>query len=236
MNYKNAPLECKIVFERKVNEELWYNIMPGDYCGSEEFENDTFAIKPYTYNTNAEESWNFWHKPSGFRIGWYKNPMKGASCNFKITSQQFLDILYDCTNSLDSFILHQVTKWWETISPTELENNEKIKNSEEEASIELTGPDEYAKSENLCYEENRAALLLRQWGYHDTIVFENYNYDTAFVGVTDDGRAVYEYYKMVEWLEEHTGWDYDDCVDWIDYNTLGAKIENGPIVIYNLEE
>lgn len=112
--------ELKFLINRKVWQSLWAYITTGDmfegYC--EEFENNTFQIKPYSWN---EEYWDnkyhFWHKPSGFKLQWYKYPLRGASCNMQITDEQFVDILYDCINSLEEGkkckLLHDVDKWWE---------------------------------------------------------------------------------------------------------------------------
>lgn len=67
----------------------------------------------------------------------------------------------------------------------------------------------------------------------------DFGYDDALIGVTDDGRAVYDYDLMVEWLMETKGWSYEDATDWIAYNTLRALPymgEDGPIVLYRLED
>jgi len=37
-------------------------------------------------------------------------------------------------------------------------------------------------------------------GYEDTIVFENPDYADAFIGVSNDERAVYDYDRMVQCL------------------------------------
>ena len=42
------------------------------------------------------------------------------------------------------------------------------------------------------------------------------------MGITTDGRAVYDYSLMVEDLMEEDNMDYDEAVEFIDYNTLGA--------------
>ena len=35
-------------------------------------------------------------------------------------------------------------------------------------------------------------------GYEDIMLFANYSYDDAFIGVSEDGRAVYDFDKMVD--------------------------------------
>lgn len=108
-----------IVMNRKVDEILWYGILPDDIrSASLPYENDTFKIIPYVWSCDDEvvNDWNFIHKPSGFSIEWYKYPLRGAVSNMEITSEQFVDILYDCLNSLQEGkkikVLHDVDPWW----------------------------------------------------------------------------------------------------------------------------
>ena len=71
----------------------------------------------------------------------------------------------------------------------------------------------------------------------DAIVFDNMSYDGSIVGVTTDGRVVYDYDKMVEELMEDEEWTYEEAVEWIDYNTIRALPyagENGPIIMYSI--
>ena len=72
-------------------------------------------------------------------------------------------------------------------------------------------------------------------GYEETIVFENPGYPEAFIGVTTDGRAVYEFEKMCESLMEEDGMEYIDAVEFIEYNTIRAIPYIGdmaPVVFY----
>jgi hypothetical protein len=81
-------------------------------------------------------------------------------------------------------------------------------------------------------------LRLEEEGYEGTVVFEDYDYASAFLGVTDDGRAVYEYGKMIDYLMEKEGWDYETAAEWIDFNTVRAleyQGKNAPIIIYGIE-
>ena len=80
-------------------------------------------------------------------------------------------------------------------------------------------------------------LQLRDELPEDAIVFDNMSYDSSIVGVTTDGRVVYDYDKMVEELMEDEQWSYEDAVEWIDYNTIRALPyagENGPIIMYSI--
>lgn len=75
-------------------------------------------------------------------------------------------------------------------------------------------------------------------GYEDVKYLVNYSYDDALIGVSEDGRAIYDYDKMVEWLMNTEGWSYDEAVDWVNYNTIRALPyfgEGAPIIMYSLE-
>jgi hypothetical protein len=76
-------------------------------------------------------------------------------------------------------------------------------------------------------------------GYDGVKYLTNYSYDKALIGVTDDGRAVYDYELMVEWLMDAEGWSYEDAAEWVSYNTLRTLPymgEDAPIVINRLED
>lgn len=56
--------------------------------------------------------------------------------------------------------------------------------------------------------------------------------------MTEDGRAVYDYGRMVEWLMDTEGWSFEDAAEWVDYNTIRALPymgEDAPIVMNRLE-
>lgn len=68
------------------------------------------------------------------------------------------------------------------------------------------------------------------------ILFENPNYDDAFIGLTLDNRAVYDYDKMVECLMKEDDITYEEAVEFIEYNTIRALPyigEKSPVVIQN---
>lgn len=76
-------------------------------------------------------------------------------------------------------------------------------------------------------------------GYDSVMVFSNNEYDTAFLGVTEDERAVYDYDLMVKWLVENGGGMTEmDAVEWIDFNVIRALpyYKNSPIILYRLED
>ena len=74
-------------------------------------------------------------------------------------------------------------------------------------------------------------------GYQDTVIFENESYDDALIGVSHDGRAIYSFEKMVDWLVEKDHMTREEAIQWIEYNTIRAIPYAGtkaPIVMYDL--
>lgn len=83
-----------------------------------------------------------------------------------------------------------------------------------------------------------AAERLEEAGYEDVLILENYSYDDALIGVTEDHRAVYDFDKMVEWLCGTQGFSEVDAIEWIEYNTIRALPYAGhqaPVIMYRLE-
>ena len=82
-----------------------------------------------------------------------------------------------------------------------------------------------------------ASERLLDFGFEDVVIFSDYSYDDALIGVTTDNRAVYDFDKMVRWLVENHDFSPDDAYEWIEYNTLRALPYMGnsaPIVMYTL--
>ena len=84
-----------------------------------------------------------------------------------------------------------------------------------------------------------AAEKLLAAGYEDVVIFENYSYDDALIGVTEDCRAVYDFNKMVRWLVETEDFTDEEAIEWIEYNTIRALAymgDDAPIIMYPLED
>lgn len=102
---------------RKVWQILWDALMTphGFSWGDGDFSNEIFEFRAYSWDDKIND-YHFYHKPSGFKIEWYKYPLRGANCNMDITDSQFVDILYDCLNSLQTNkkikVYHYVDDWW----------------------------------------------------------------------------------------------------------------------------
>ena len=84
------------------------------------------------------------------------------------------------------------------------------------------------------FRENLCAL-----GYEDTVLFIDDAFDKSVIGIDADGRAVYDFNKMVEEYMEDNDCSYEDAVEWIEYNTLRALPyagPRGPIVVTIMRE
>lgn len=72
-------------------------------------------------------------------------------------------------------------------------------------------------------------------GYEDVLIFDNPDYGDAFIGVSEDNRAVYNFEKMVDYLIEHENMDHTEAVEWIEYNTVRSLpyyVQAAPIIVY----
>jgi hypothetical protein len=88
-------------------------------------------------------------------------------------------------------------------------------------------------------DKRSASERLCDWGYEGVMILENFSYDDALIGVTEDGRAVYDFDKMVEWLCENEGFSDTEAVEWIEYNTIRSLPYAGPgapVIMYRLDE
>lgn len=78
--------------------------------------------------------------------------------------------------------------------------------------------------------------ILCDMGYEDAVVFDKPDYDDAIVGVTDEGRVIYDFDLMVQCLVDQ-GMTEMEAVEWIEYNTIRALPyagENPPIIMNRL--
>lgn len=71
-----------------------------------------------------------------------------------------------------------------------------------------------------------------------TIILDNSAFDNSIIGVTLDGRLIYDYDKMIEELIEDDGVSFDEAMEWIDYNTIRALPYAGsmaPIIVQRVD-
>ena len=87
---------------------------------------------------------------------------------------------------------------------------------------------------------NKRRQALIDLGLEDSIVFENPDFDSAIIGYDAvKHRVIYDFEKMIEHLMENDKMEYEDAIDFIEYNTLRAipyMGENAPIVLHSIED
>ena len=76
-------------------------------------------------------------------------------------------------------------------------------------------------------------------GFDNVLIFDSRTYDNALIGVTVDGRAVYDYDEMVCGLMTDEDWTADEAVEWIEFNVVRALPyagEMAPIIMHRFLE
>lgn len=75
---------------------------------------------------------------------------------------------------------------------------------------------------------------LEERGLDDVVIFDTPSYDDAFVGLSEDNRAIYDFDKMVECLDMPV----EEAIEFIEYNTIRALpyFTGAPIILYRVEE
>lgn len=89
----------------------------------------------------------------------------------------------------------------------------------------------------MSIKKKTATERIRAAEFDNVTLLANYSYDDALIGVTEDGRAVYDYEKMITWLVETEGFTELEAIEWIDYNTIRALPYMGPdapLIMYPL--
>lgn len=69
-------------------------------------------------------------------------------------------------------------------------------------------------------------------------LFDNPRYPNSIIGLTHDGRAIYDMEEMIADLMAEDNISYIDALEFIEYNTLRALPYEGndaPIVLYQKE-
>ena len=67
----------------------------------------------------------------------------------------------------------------------------------------------------------------------EAIRFEGLDY--AIIGTDQDGLLVYDYNRMLVVFMSEQDMDYEEAVEWIDYNVMGVMGGKGFTVIYSEE-
>lgn len=78
------------------------------------------------------------------------------------------------------------------------------------------------------------AMIEDQGIEEEVLILDNHTYDKSVVGITEDGRLIYDFNKMVEEFMEDEQCDETEAIEWLEYNTLRALPymgERAPIII-----
>lgn len=88
----------------------------------------------------------------------------------------------------------------------------------------------------MTQEELKQMLVDR--GMEGVVLFESPAFSKAFVGLSSDDRAIYDYHKMVQCLVDEDGMTEEDAEDFIAYNTVRSLPyqPNSPIILYPIED
>ena len=74
----------------------------------------------------------------------------------------------------------------------------------------------------------------------EAVLFEEPSFDDAIIGVTSDGRVIYDYDLMCESLANEYGIRLNEAMDFIDYNTIRSlpyiDADKRPVVLFHLDE
>lgn len=82
-------------------------------------------------------------------------------------------------------------------------------------------------------------LEIRKLLKDDSVVFDNPSFDNSIIGITLDGRTIYDFNKMIQELMTDENWSDEEAIEWIEYNTLRTipYIDGlSPIIITNIME
>lgn len=80
--------------------------------------------------------------------------------------------------------------------------------------------------------------LLENSPFEDVLLLRNFSYDQALIGLSNEGRAIYDFNKMVKWLVAQESCSEEQAIEWIENNTLKSLPyygERAPIIMYSCE-
>ena len=73
----------------------------------------------------------------------------------------------------------------------------------------------------------------------DVLILDNHAFDRSIIGITEDGRLIYDFEKMIEEFAEDEECDQTEALEWLEYNTLRALPymgERAPIIMFSSRE
>ena len=83
------------------------------------------------------------------------------------------------------------------------------------------------------------AMVEDQGVEEEVLILDNHAYDKSVVGITEDGRLIYDFEKMIQEFMEDEQCDETEAIEWLEYNTLRALPYMGdraPIIIHESRE
>lgn len=54
------------------------------------------------------------------------------------------------------------------------------------------------------------------------LILDNHEYDESIIGISSDGRLIYDYDAMIEEFARDEGCSIEEAQEWVDYNTIRA--------------
>ena len=96
-------------------------------------------------------------------------------------------------------------------------------------------------TQSIDKEPGKGLEELRGWlmnhDFSDTVILESPDYFSAIIGISDDGRLIYSYRKMVDFLVDTDDMSEEEAIEFIDYNTVNALPymgEKAPIIMQDI--
>ena len=76
--------------------------------------------------------------------------------------------------------------------------------------------------------------IMEEAGCEGANIFSEPSYDTAFIGISHDDRAVYDYEKMIEWCIANYGLSVEEAMDLINTDTICSLsgTQRSPIIVF----
>lgn len=78
------------------------------------------------------------------------------------------------------------------------------------------------------------AMVEDQGIEEEVLILDNHAYDKSIIGITEDGRLIYDFEQMVQEFMEDEDCDETEAIEWLEYNTMRALPymgERAPIII-----
>lgn len=79
---------------------------------------------------------------------------------------------------------------------------------------------------------------LKEHDFEDSVYFTDPDHNTAILGVSQDGRVIYDYSLMVDYLEDTLNFGHQEAIDFLEVNVMGVVQnlgDNAPIIMDSIE-